>query len=396
MNLEGVNTTFPVHPPNAMTIQKIKEMYHKCDPEINRATIQKELNELFNPNENVNKNYINNALWVCHSLLKGYDKKMYKRRVFLFTDNDAPIKNDAQEKNIVLQRAKDMNESDIIIEIFPMNFRDKFNLANFYALIVPTNSDDDINSGGENIITIEQCVDRLKEISKRIRQKEMKKRNLTRCPFHITGNSKIYMNVYSNLKKAIKGRIYNIDTKSNKILKSVTNMKCKDTGDDLYIYPEQIGNYLLYGNKKVIFSKEEMKKIKVMEEPGMTLLGFKSIDSIKPYYNIRESYFIYPNESYSNGAGKLINALIKQMANKKKCVIVKFIAGEESLVRFCALLPQLERYDEDYFQTPPGLNMVPWADDLRSNSDILSKCSRELPYISDHQSELARKMIKKK
>ena len=89
MNLEGVNTTFPVHPPNAMTIQKIKEMYHKCDPEINRATIQKELNELFTPNENVNQNYINNALWVCHSLLKGYDKKMYKRRVFLFTDNDA-------------------------------------------------------------------------------------------------------------------------------------------------------------------------------------------------------------------------------------------------------------------------------------------------------------------
>ena len=366
-------------------------MYHKFDPEINRATIQKELNELFTPNENVNKNYINNALWVCRSLLKGYDKKMYKRRVFLFTDNDDPIKNEAQEKNIVLQRAKDMNESDIIIEIFPMNFRDKFNLANFYAIIVPTNSVDDINSGGDIIITIEQCVDRLKEISKRIRQKEMKKRNLTRCPFHITGNSKIYMNVYSNLKKATKGRIYNIDAKSNKILKSVT--KCKDTGDDLY--PEQIGNYVLYGNKKVIFSKEEMKKIKVMEEPGMTLLGFKSIDSIKPYYNIRESYFIYPNESYSNGAGKLIDALIKQMANKKKCAIVKFIAGEESLVRFCALLPQLERYDEDYFQTPPGLNMVPWADDLRSNSDILSKSSRELPYISDRQSELARKIIKK-
>ena len=395
MNLDGVNNIIPVHPPNAMTIQKIKEMYHKCNPDTNKDTYAKELNDLFTPNEDINKNYINNALWVCHSLLKGYDKKVYKRRVFLFTDNDDPIKNDSQEKNIVLQRAKDMNESDIIIEIFPMNFRDKFNLANFYALIIPTNSDDDINSGGDNIITIEQCVDRLKEISKRIRQKEMKKRNLTKCPFHLTGNSKIYMNIYSNLKKATTGRIYNIDAKTNKILKSVTSMKCKDTGDELY--PEQIGNYLLYGTKKVIFSKEEMKKVKVMEEPGMTLLGFKSIDSIKPYYNIRESYFIYPNESYSNGAGKLMDALIKQLSNKKKCAIVKFVAREGSLVRFCALLPQLERYDEDYFQTPPGFNMVvlPWADDLRSNSDILSKCPKDIPYISDKQSELARKIIKK-
>ena len=395
MNLDGVNNLIPVHPPNALTIKKIKEMFMKCDPELNKDTFQNELNSIFAPSEDPQKNYINNALWVCHSLLKNFDKKMYKRRVFLFTDNDDPIKNDTQEKNICLQRAKDMNESDIIIEIFPMNFKDKFNLANFYALIVPTTSDDDINSGGENIITIEQCADRLADISKRIRQKEMKKRNLTKCPFQITGNTKIYMNIYSNLKKSTKGRVFNIDAKTNKVLKSSTNLKCKETGDELY--PEQIGTYLLYGNKKVLFNKDEMKKVKVLEQPGMTLMGFKSIESIRPYYNIRESYFIYPNEAYSNGAGRLVDALIKQMANKKKCAIVKFVAREGSLVRFCALMPQLERYDEDYFQTPPGFNMIvlPWADDLRANSDLLAKCKRTKPFISDKQSELARKIIKK-
>ena len=61
-----------------------------------------------------------------------------------------------------------------------------------------------------------------------------------------------------------------IDAITNKVLKSVTTMKCKDIGDELY--PEQIGNYLLYGNKKVIFSKEEMKKIKMMEDPEITLM----------------------------------------------------------------------------------------------------------------------------
>ena len=96
MNLEGVNTIISVHPPNALTIKKIKEMYYKCNPELNKESFQKELNTLFAPNENINKNYINDALWVCHSLLKDYDKKVYKRRVFLFTDNDDPIKNDPQ------------------------------------------------------------------------------------------------------------------------------------------------------------------------------------------------------------------------------------------------------------------------------------------------------------
>ena len=107
-----------------------------------------------------------------------------------------------------------------------------------------------------------------------------------------------------------------MDAKTNKLLKGVNSVICKDTGGELY--PEQVGTYQLYGNKKIPFTKEEMNKIKFLEEPGMKLMGFKSIDSIKPYYNVRESYFIYPNELFSNGAGKLVDAMIKQMLNKKK------------------------------------------------------------------------------
>ena len=115
MNLEGVNSIILVHPPKALIIKKIKEMYSKCNPELNKESYHKELNVIFSPNENVNKNYINDALWICHSLLKNNDKKVYNRRVFLFTDNDDPIKNDSQEKSICLQRGKDMKENDIII-----------------------------------------------------------------------------------------------------------------------------------------------------------------------------------------------------------------------------------------------------------------------------------------
>ena len=129
----------------------------------------------------------------------------------------------------------------------------------------------------------------------------------------------------------------------------------------------------------------------------MKLMGFKSIDSIKPYYNLRESYFIYPNELYSNGSSKLIDALIKQMLNKNKCAIVKFVAREGSVIKLCALMPQAEKYDEDYFQTPPGFNMIvlPWADDIRSNSVIMAKFPKDLPEVNDEECELAKKLIKK-
>ena len=395
MDFDGVNVLFKVEAPNALNIKKIKMMAQNCDPEVNKDKFQQELNDIFRPLQNAKNNFLNNAIWVVHSMLKNYDKKNFKRRIFIFTDNDDPIPDD-RDKNVCIQRAKDMNDGDIMFEIFPMNFDNKrFNLNNFYAQIIPANSDDDLDGGNENIFGLEQCADRLRELTKRIRQKEMKKRTLGKCPFFLTNNTKIYMNIYSCIKKSTKGRIYNVDAKTNKLLKSVTSLICKDTGGELY--PEQVGTYQLYGNKKIIFSKEEMNKIKFLEEPGMKLLGFKSIESIKPYYNIRESYFIYPNELYSNGSSKLIDALIKQMLNKNKCAIVKFISREGSAIKLCALIPQAEKYDEDYFQTPPGFNMIvlPWADDIRSNSDIMAKNPKELPQPSDTQNELAKKIIKK-
>ena len=393
MNFDGVNILFKVEAPNAFNIKRIKIMSLNCDPEINKMNYKKELNEIFSPIEEFTNSNLNNALWIVHSLLKNYDKKIYKRRIFLFTDNDDPISN-IQEKNICIQRAKDMNDSDITIELFPMNFDNKrFNLSNFYAQIIPYNSDED--GGNDNLLSIEQCTDRLRELTKRIRQKEIKKRTLGKCPFFLTNNTKIYMNVYSTVKRSNKGKIYTVDGKTNKLLKGLNSIQCKDTGTELY--PEQVGTYQLYGNKRIIFSKEEMNKIKFFEEPGMKLLGFKSIESIKPYYNVHESYFIYPNELFSNGSGTLVDAMIKQMLNKNKCAIVKFVSREGSVVKICALMPQAEKYDEDYFQTPPGFNMIilPWADDIRSNSEIMSKYPKELPKVNEEQSELAKKIIKK-
>ena len=397
MNFEGVNILFKIEAPNAFNIKKIKMMAQNCDPEVNKEKYKSELDEIFKPIENSpNKiSFLNNAMWIVQSILKNYDKKSYKRRIFLFTDNDDPIPN-PQEKNICIQRAKDMSDSDITIELFPMNFDNKrFNLNNFYAQIIPANSDDDLDGGNDNILSIEQCTDRLRELTKRIRQKEIKKRTLGKCPFYLTNNTKIYMNVYSCIKKSNKGRIFNVDAKTNKLLKIANSIICKDTGSELY--PEQVGTYQLYGNKKIPFTKEEMGKIKFLEEPGMKLMGFKSIESIKPYYNLRESYFIYPNELYSNGSSKLIDALIKQMLNKNKCAIVKFVAREGSVIKLCALMPQAEKYDEDYFQTPPGFNMIvlPWADDIRSNSVIMAKFPKDLPEVNDEECELAKKLIKK-
>lgn len=387
MGFSGVNYLIQISPPDASLIKKIKNLEQNTNPILCKdylLNLQKDFGAL----KDQTKCYLSNALWICHAELKKYDKKNFKRRIFLFTDKDNPLSDNINERNLIIQRAKDMFESEIIIELFPTNFDSVFDLRKFYMNIIPASEE------GDEVLKKDHCEDRLRELTKRIRQKEVKKRTLGKCPFYITSNTKIYMNFYGSIKKSAKGRIFNVDAKSNKLLSMINQVTCKETASNLY--PNQIGTFQVYGGKKILFTRDEMKKIKTLDDPGIKLMGFKSLNCLKPYFNVRESYFLYPDENLTSGASQLCDALIKQMASKNKFAIVKFVPREGSNVKFCAMLPQKESFDEDYFQNPPGFNLIPlpYADDIRSNSDIMKKMPQGVE-ISTHQSEFAKKLIKK-
>ena len=50
------------------------------------------------------------------------------------------------------------------------------------------------------------------------------------------------------------------------------------------------------GGEKILFNKDEIEKIKTFDKPSLKLVGFKPIDSLKPYHNIKNSYFICPDD----------------------------------------------------------------------------------------------------
>ncbi len=76
------------------------------------------------------------------------------------------------------------------------------------------------------------------------------------------------------------------------------------------MYDEQIGTYYPLGGEKVKISKHDMNQVKSIEKPGITLLGFKPRNLIKPYHNIRTSYFIYPDEEHVSGSSQFFDGLI--------------------------------------------------------------------------------------
>ena len=60
------------------------------------------------------------------------------------------------------------------------------------------------------------------------------------------------------------------------------------------------------------------------------------------------------------------------MIAKDRIAIVRFVPRVTSSVKFAALIPQAEAFDEDNFQTPPGFNLVflPFADDIRKLATV--------------------------
>ena len=98
-----------------------------------------------------------------------------------------------------------------------------------------------------------------------------------------------------------------------------------------------------------------MRSVKKFDRVGITLMGFKPRSYLKPYHNVKHSTFVFPDETKVVGSQQCADALIKEMIRKEKIAIVRAQARDNASVKFCAMLPQEESYDEEFgLQTPPG------------------------------------------
>lgn len=205
----------------------------------------------------------------------------------------------------------------------------------------------------------------LKDLEDGLRVKEMKKRSVASVPLTIGPDFKMAVKMYSLYRRATKESPQWLDARTNQPLTTETRWICADTGQILDP-DQQIRTYHEYGPSKerVYFSKDEMKELKTFGNPSLTLMGFKPLDRLKPYHQIKPSQFIYPDEARCNGSTLAFNALIQAMNELKQFAVCRYIFRKTSIPRFVALVAQIEDAKTD---TDPGMHMIflPYADDIR-------------------------------
>jgi ATP-dependent DNA helicase 2 subunit 1 len=243
------------------------------------------------------------------------------------------------------------------------------------------------------LASTEATEERFQELTKRIRQKEYIKRSIGKARFQLGPGMEIAVKLYNIVQEVKKPLAKSLLAGSNKLLKGTTRRICEETG--AILYDNQIGTYYPYGSEKVVISKEEAKEIKKFDAPGIKLMGFKPRSKLKDYMNIRSSYFVSADDQTISNSSQVMDALIKKMIEKDKIAIVRLIAKETSILRFCALLPQIESVDpEDNFRHPQGFNMIflPYADDIRSPESIIKR--EKIVKVNEQQVAAAKLLVK--
>uniref|UniRef100_A0A0A9DKF6 Ku domain-containing protein n=1 Tax=Arundo donax TaxID=35708 RepID=A0A0A9DKF6_ARUDO len=185
------------------------------------------------------------------------------------------------------QRAKDAQDLGLSIELLPLSRPDEeFNMSLFYADLIGLDGDEIteyLPSAGE----------KLEDMTDQLRKRMMKKRRVKTLSFAVTNDVCIEVNTYALIRPTTPGTITWLDSLSNLPLKTERSFICNDTGA-LLQDPQQ--RFQLYNDTAVKFSIRELSEVKRVSSHHLRLLGFKPLDCLKDYHNLRPSTFIYPSD----------------------------------------------------------------------------------------------------
>ena len=310
---------------------------------------------------------------------------MGHRRIFLFTNDDNPNAHDQNVRDQSLQRAKDLSELGIDIELFNMNRKGHtFDPTLFYQHIISTDGEEYVGMSHLDASA------KFEELRARVRRKEFKKRALGRIPFTLRSGLLMSVQLYNLMHEAKKNSHILLDSSTNQRVKIVTKYVCQATGG--LLMSNQMEYYYPYGGEKIQFTSEELKSIKCSLGKGIQLMGFKPYSALKDYHFYRGSSFLYPDDSTVKGSSTLFAALLDRMLHKQRFALARFSPRDNAQPVFVALVPQEEEFDEDGTQSiPPGLHVIylPFADDIRA-LDLPKTVS-----ASADQVEKAKQVVKK-
>lgn len=275
---------------------------------------------------------------------------MVKKFIFLITNNDDPYPVINIDRNTAIAKAQDCVGKQISLEIFGLSKDNHvFNFEKFFrsALSYFTYPDEDAQTFEP--ISIQENYKQMESV---FTVKEIMKRVAFRLLFVMgdTGSQKIEIGVkgFNTIVETKTPSYVLIDPRTNTETYSKTSLIPKtaaESGQPVHeLNPEEIGYYFDYGGKKVTFTKDELLKIKMAQEPKLRLLAFRPQSVLKDKLNHKTSMFMIPDESIVTGSSSFFAHLVERMVVKGVVAICSLAVRKNSTLKLVCLLPQVIFY----------------------------------------------------
>ncbi|CAB1118397.1 unnamed protein product [Ectocarpus sp. CCAP 1310/34] len=308
---------------------------------------------------------LKSGLWSCQTEFNNIKQPLDHKRVFLFTNDDDPLRGDPEETKKVHMIAQDAVNASIEIKLFHIKRKGApFDPDTFYRAIITGDGDD------YNEQSLGDGAESTNELLDKVRRKEFKKRRLARLPFYLregpegTGLS-FDVQVFNMVHPAKRPTPIYLDARTNKPVQIISKLMDDKTGAQLDAH--EVRTYLEFAGERAYISKDEMGTLKGLYPKGLALLGFRPNNTLRPDFNIRSPYFLYPDEESTTGSAKAFIALHAAMVDKRVYALARFTRAAGAAPRMVALLPQEEVVEGGEQLQPGGFNTVvlPFADEVR-------------------------------
>lgn len=212
----------------------------------------------------------------------------------------------------------------------------------------------------------------LQSLLANIKSKAAPRRALFTVPLEIGPGLTIGVKGYMVMKRQEPARSCYVWTDGEKaqLVHGSSTMLAEDTA--LTVEKVEIKKAFKFGGDSILFTDEELKKIKNFGDPVIRIIGFKDLKLLPIWATTKHPSFIYPSEQDFVGSTRVFSALQQNMLKKKKFALVWFQSRRNAFPVLAAAVASAERLGDDGEQvTPPGIwiRPLPFADDLRQNPD---------------------------
>ncbi|KAJ6635353.1 ATP-dependent DNA helicase 2 subunit 1 [Pseudolycoriella hygida] len=329
------------------------------------------------------------VLWLCSRIFMRCGYKLKQSNIILFTNNDQPYPDPSSELDKCLIRGKDLRDLGVHIMLVPM-VDDGFDVNKFFREFICNVNDLDAET-----YEFKSPSEQRDELSSRAFHQDYRSSCLRY--FHLTiGNGlAVGCGLYAFAKDFKEPKRVHLLSSTNEIVVSRRSImagrldeETMETQFDKRLLPGEQRKVQEVGGQRIIFTPDELTKVKAMVEPGMRLLGFKPMSQLPPYCAMKSCRFVFPSEKSIKGSTKLFRALWEKCIEKDKFAMCVFAQIRKVAPRYVALVPQQrESMGSDGFR----VLYLPMQTDIRT-LDIFQS---QVPELTAAEIDTMKKMIKK-